>query len=50
VESIAEAMAQLLSQAELRETLRGRGLERSRRYTWAETARRTLAVYRAVGG
>jgi glycosyltransferase involved in cell wall biosynthesis len=31
-----------------RERLRAAGLERARRYTWAETARRTLEVYREL--
>ncbi len=31
-----------------RERLVAAGLERARRYTWAETARRTLAVYREL--
>ncbi len=33
-----------------RERLVAAGLERARRFTWAETARRTLAVYREVLG
>jgi glycosyltransferase involved in cell wall biosynthesis len=31
-----------------RERLRAAGLERARRYSWAETARRTLEVYREL--
>jgi glycosyltransferase involved in cell wall biosynthesis len=31
-----------------RERLRAAGLERAKRYSWAETARRTLAVYREL--
>jgi alpha-1,3-rhamnosyl/mannosyltransferase len=33
-----------------RERLVAAGLERARRFTWAETARRTLDVYREVLG
>ena len=31
-----------------RERLVAAGLERARRFTWAETARRTLATYRSL--
>jgi glycosyltransferase involved in cell wall biosynthesis len=34
--------------AEHRDELRRRGLERVQRFTWAETARQTLAVYLRV--
>ena len=41
----------VLSDAALARELGGRGLERSQRYSWAEAARQTLAVYRdAVSG
>jgi glycosyltransferase involved in cell wall biosynthesis len=33
-----------------RPRLAAAGLERARRYTWSETARRTLDVYREVLG
>jgi glycosyltransferase involved in cell wall biosynthesis len=46
VEALARAVAGVLGDAALGRELGRRGLERSRRYSWAETARRTLAVYR----
>jgi glycosyltransferase involved in cell wall biosynthesis len=36
----------VLSDADLARDLGRRGLERSRRYSWSETAGRTLTVYR----
>jgi glycosyltransferase involved in cell wall biosynthesis len=50
VGAIAEAMARVLGDRELARDLARRGLERSRAYSWAETARRTLAVYEAAAG
>ena len=51
VEALAEAMTRVLVDQPLAQDLRRRGLERSRRFSWAETARQTLAVYRdAVEG
>jgi glycosyltransferase involved in cell wall biosynthesis len=47
-EALAHAMGRLVSDASLREDLRARGLERARRYSWDETARRTIAVYEEV--
>ena len=46
VDAIADAIARVLSDADLARDLGRRGLERSRRYSWAETAGRTLTVYR----
>ncbi len=46
VDAITDAIARLLSDADLARDLGRRGLERSRRYSWAETASRTLTVYR----
>ncbi|HEU0121425.1 MAG TPA: glycosyltransferase family 1 protein [Bryobacteraceae bacterium] len=42
----AEALTRLLEQPSWREELRAAGLERSKQFTWARTARETLAVYR----
>ena len=51
VEALAEAMTRLLTDQALAADLRRRGLDRSRRFSWRETADRTLAVYReAVHG
>jgi glycosyltransferase involved in cell wall biosynthesis len=46
VDALAEAVARVLGDRALAGELGRRGLEASRRYSWAETARRTLAVYR----
>ncbi len=45
VDAIAGAIASLLGDADFARDLGQRGLERSRRYSWAETGVRTLAVY-----
>ena len=47
-EALVDAMARLVSDATLREEFRARGLERARRYSWDETARRTIEVYEEV--
>lgn len=44
--AVAAALARVLSDATLRDELRRRGLEQAARYSWARTARETLAVYR----
>jgi glycosyltransferase involved in cell wall biosynthesis len=46
VDAIADAIARVLSDADLARDLARRGLERSRRYSWTATAGRTLSVYR----
>lgn len=46
VESIAAGMLRLLEEPELREEYIRKGYERAKAFTWEETARRTLAVYR----
>jgi glycosyltransferase involved in cell wall biosynthesis len=46
VDALADAIARVLREPALADTLRARGLARSQQYSWAETARRTLAVYR----
>ncbi|MBC7226910.1 MAG: glycosyltransferase family 4 protein [Thermoflexales bacterium] len=50
VRALAEAMERVLADEALRATLRTRGLERARQFTWEATARRTLEVYRRVVG
>jgi glycosyltransferase involved in cell wall biosynthesis len=49
VAPLAEAIQRLVDDPALREDLAARGLERAQRFTWAETARRTIAVYQQVG-
>jgi glycosyltransferase involved in cell wall biosynthesis len=48
--ALARAVERLLDDPDLRADLRERGLSRSRLFDWRETARRTLQVYRKVGG
>jgi glycosyltransferase involved in cell wall biosynthesis len=45
---LSDAMARVLKDEVLAESLRKRGLERARHFSWAETARRTLQVYERV--
>ena len=49
-EALADALLRLLQDEDLRATLRKRGQERAARFTWDETARQTLAVYREALG
>jgi glycosyltransferase involved in cell wall biosynthesis len=49
--ALAADLQRLLNDAALQEELRRRGPARAAAFTWAETARQTMAVYRgAVGG
>ena len=48
VDAIVAAVTRVLTDRDLAGDLGRRGLERSRRYSWAETARRTLDIYRAA--
>jgi len=50
VEVLSQAMARIMSDPDLRQELGRRGVERSRQFSWAETARRTLKVYREAVG
>jgi glycosyltransferase involved in cell wall biosynthesis len=45
-EELADALHRVVSDAELRAELRARGLAQARRFSWRETAERTLDVYR----
>lgn len=45
-EAFAEALARVLTDGGLAEELRARGRERAARFTWLETAQRTLGAYR----
>jgi len=49
-ELLADALARLFADAALRAELAGRAVARARRFDWAETARRTRAVYDEVLG
>ena len=46
VDGLAAAMTRVLVDGALARELRERGLARNRQYSWAETARQTLVVYR----
>jgi glycosyltransferase involved in cell wall biosynthesis len=48
LDEMASALTRLLMDEALREALRTRGLAHAARFTWAETARRTADVYRAM--
>lgn len=48
VEAIAQGMERLLTDSGLRESLRSRGLERAKAFTWPDAARKTLELYRRV--
>ncbi|MEN9936086.1 MAG: hypothetical protein RLZZ387_2665 [Chloroflexota bacterium] len=45
-EELADALRRVVTDAELRTELRARGLRQARRFSWRETAERTLDVYR----
>ena len=45
---IAAALAQLIDNPDLREQLRVKGLQRAEKFSWHDTARRTLEVYEQV--
>ncbi len=48
VHAIAEAIARLAEDAQLREELRQKGYRQARRYTWSGAAAKMLAVYQRV--
>ena len=48
VVALADAMHRVLTDRELREEMRRRGLERANEFSWEETARQTLRVYEEV--
>lgn len=49
-EALAEAIKRVLSDPELAQEMREKGLGRAKQFTWEDTARKTLAVYRQVCG
>jgi len=46
VAALARAMRRVLSDGDLRQVMQMKGLEQAARFTWEETARRTLQVYK----
>ena len=50
VSAMEAALLRLIRNPELRQEFIARGYERARKFTWAETARKTMAVYRECMG
>lgn len=48
--TLRAALERVLGDAKLRQQLRERGLERAARFSWTETARQTLHLYRTIAG
>ena len=49
VASMAQGLARLLQEPQLRATLRAAGLQRAAQFSWAHTARLTLQALQAAG-
>ena len=49
VEALADAIGQLLSDPDRRADLGRRAIERAQRFTWEQSARRILDIYRRLG-
>jgi glycosyltransferase involved in cell wall biosynthesis len=49
-EALATALATVVTDKALREELRRKGIARAKDFSWDAVARKTLAVYREVGG
>ena len=49
-QELSEAIARVLEDKNLSRSLRERGLERAKEFTWENTARKTLAVYLEIAG
>lgn len=49
IEEISHAMLQMIEQPEMRSSLIAKGLLQAEKFTWQQTAQRTLAVYRSMG-
>jgi glycosyltransferase involved in cell wall biosynthesis len=50
VEALAAAISSVMTDGELRQALRVKGLARAHAFSWEAVAQQTLAIYRAVGG
>ncbi|MGH7255735.1 MAG: glycosyltransferase family 4 protein, partial [Nitrospirales bacterium] len=48
--AMADAILRVVEDEAFRESLRAKGLERAKQFTWERTARETLALYREVCG
>ncbi len=49
IDSLAQAMRQVLTDSELRDNMVRKGLEQSKRFSWEKAAEQTLEVYKKVG-
>jgi glycosyltransferase involved in cell wall biosynthesis len=49
-DELAEAMVRILRDTPLRESLRAKGFERAKQFTWERAARQTVEVYKEVCG
>ena len=49
-EQVAAEIVRVAENAEVREMLVAKGLERAKRFAWKETARRTLSLYEEIAG
>lgn len=50
IDEIASAILRVVTDSDLRESLRAAGLERAKLFHWRDTARKTLAVYEKAAG
>jgi glycosyltransferase involved in cell wall biosynthesis len=48
IEQIADAMERVTSETGLAQSLRDRGFERAKRFSWARTAQEMLALYKGL--
>ncbi|MDO8457028.1 MAG: glycosyltransferase family 1 protein [Burkholderiaceae bacterium] len=49
IDEISQAMQQMIEQPEVRASLISKGLMQAEKFTWQQTAQRTLEVYRSMG-
>jgi glycosyltransferase involved in cell wall biosynthesis len=50
IDELSSAMGKLIVDSNFRSILRVKGLDQSRRFSWQETARQTLRVYKDAAG
>jgi len=49
IDSLAQAMRQVLTNSELRANMVKRGLEQAKKFSWEKTAEQTQEIYNKVG-
>lgn len=49
VDEMVTALTRVLNDPQLRQTMREKGLERTKQFTWKRTAQQTIEVYRKIG-